>query len=103
MDELPLNLRFPNNSKDWRISPIICGGLGTILVGFFAQEGGMFYGGGVDLLVTQIIGVAAIAAWALVCGFILFKVIKSTIGLRVSKRVEEEGLDIYEHGEQAYE
>ena len=81
----------------------ICGGLGTLLVGFFAQDGGLFYGGGSALLVTQIIGVVAIAAWALICGFILFKVIKSTIGLRVSKRVEEEGLDIYEHGEQAYE
>jgi len=81
----------------------ICGALGTLLVGFFAQDGGLFYGGGSALLVTQVIGVVSIAAWALVCGFILFKIIKATIGLRVSKRVEEEGLDIYEHGEQAYE
>ena len=35
-------------------------------------------------------------------GLILFKTIKATIGLRVSKRIEEEGLDIYEHGESAY-
>ena len=80
----------------------VCGALGTILVGFFATDGGLFYGGGASLLWTQIIGVVAVAAWALGTGFILFKVIKSTVGLRVPARVEEEGLDIYEHGETAY-
>lgn len=79
-----------------------CGALGTILVGFFATEGGLFYGGGAELLVTQIIGVLAIAAWAMGMGFILFATLKYTIGLRVERRVEEEGLDIYEHGESAY-
>ena len=80
----------------------VCGAVGTILVGFFATDGGLFYGGGASLLWTQVVGVLAVAAWALGTGFILFKVIKSTVGLRVSDRVEEEGLDIYEHGETAY-
>jgi Amt family ammonium transporter len=80
----------------------ICGGLGTIMVGLFSQSGGLFYGHGTALLVSQIIGVVSVAAFAFVAGFILFKILKSTIGLRVPKRIEEEGLDIYEHGESAY-
>ena len=42
------------------------------------------------------------AAWALVCGLILFGTIRSTIGLRVDRRIEEDGLDYYEHGETSY-
>jgi ammonium transporter, Amt family len=78
------------------------GAFGTLAVGLFATEGGLFYGGGFDLLIAQLIGVAAIFAWAFGLGLILFKTIKATVGLRVSRRVEEEGLDIYEHGESAY-
>lgn len=80
----------------------INGIFGTIMVGFFAQDGGMFYGGGSGLLGSQLIGVVAITAWAFVLGFVLFKILKATIGLRVPKRIEEEGLDVYEHGESAY-
>jgi ammonium transporter, Amt family len=72
------------------------------MVGFFSTDGGLFYGGGGGQLLSQLIGVLAVAAWAMGTGFILFTVLKKTIGLRVSKRVEEEGLDIYEHGETAY-
>ncbi len=80
----------------------ICGAIGTILVGFFAVDGGLFYGGGAALLGVQVIGVLAVAAWAMGLAFILFKILKATNGLRVEKRIEEEGLDIYEHGETAY-
>jgi len=78
---------------------------GTIMVGFFAKGNGLtglLYGGGTDLLVTQIIGVGAVAVWAVACGLILFYTLKHTIGLRVSKKEEENGLDYYEHGEKAY-
>ena len=78
------------------------GAFGTLAVGLFATEGGLFYGGGGGLLVSQLIGVAAIFIWAFGLGLLLFKIIKSTIGLRVSRRIEEEGLDVYEHGESAY-
>ncbi len=80
----------------------VCGALGTILVGLFSQSGGLFYGHGTSLLISQIIGVITVAIWAFAAGFILFKVMKSTVGLRVPRRIEEEGLDVYEHGEIAY-
>lgn len=80
----------------------ICGALGTLLVGLFATKGGLFYGGGFNLLISQFIGVISVAVWALSLGFILFKILKATTGLRVNKRIEEEGLDIYEHGESTY-
>lgn len=80
----------------------LSGATGTILVGFFATTNGLFYGGGAGQLVSQLKGVIAIAAWALGAGFILFLIVKKTVGLRVSKRIEEEGLDVYEHGETAY-
>ena len=78
------------------------GALGTIMVGFFAVEGGVFYGGGFNLLISQLIGVAAVAVWALGLGFVLFLGLKHTIGLRVTPREEHLGLDSTEHGESAY-
>lgn len=80
----------------------INGAVGTLMVGLLATDGGLFYGGGATLLGVQALGVAAVGAWALAMGFILFKGLKATVGLRVPKRVEEEGLDVYEHGENAY-
>jgi len=78
------------------------GAMGTIAVGLFSTSNGLFYGGGAAQLVSQLIGVAAVAAWAMGLGFLVFFALKKTSGLRVSKRIEEEGLDIYEHGESAY-
>lgn len=80
----------------------INGAFGTLMVGLFSTSGGLFYGGGFDLLGIQLTGVLAIAAWGLGTGFILFYILKKTLGLRVDRRIEEEGLDIYEHGETAY-
>ena len=76
----------------------VCGALGTILVGFFAVDGGLLYGGGADLLLVQIAGVLAVAAWVTVTMIIVFTIIKYTVGLRVPKEVEIDGLDIHEHG-----
>jgi Amt family ammonium transporter len=80
----------------------VCGALGTLLVGLFATETGLFYGGGIKQLGIQAVGVLAVGAWALIAGFILFRILKAVNGLRVSRRIEEEGLDVYEHGESAY-
>ncbi len=80
----------------------VCGALGTILVGLFSVSDGLFYTGSAKLLGVQVIGVLAVGAWALTTGFILFKILKATNGLRVSRIIEEEGLDVYEHGESVY-
>jgi ammonium transporter, Amt family len=80
----------------------VCGIYGTLSVGLFATEGGLLYGGGMALLGIQLTGVLAVALWVLPTAFILFKVIKATVGLRVSAQEEDEGLDIGEHGMEAY-
>jgi Amt family ammonium transporter len=80
----------------------VCGTLGTILTGFFSTDGGLFYGGGFHLLSAQVFASLVVAAWAAGMGFIIFKVLDKVHGLRVMPRIEEEGLDIYEHGESAY-
>ena len=87
----------------------VCGAFGAIAVGLFSNESsdgfiakGLFYGGGSDQLVSQIIGVAAIAAFVLISTTILFAVMKATIGLRVSEDEEIVGLDIFEHGSLGY-
>lgn len=79
-----------------------CGAFGTIMVGFFAVDGGLLYGGGAALLVVQVIGVLVVAAWVGVTSSILFAVIKATVGLRVARDEEIRGLDFKEHGMEAY-
>ena len=83
----------------------INGALGTVLVGLFAYydgtevaANGLLYGGGAGPLVTQIMGVAAVAVWVGVTITIVFQIINHTIGLRVSEAEEIMGLDKPEHG-----
>lgn len=86
----------------------VCGAFGTICVGLFAaQESdfwkqGLFYGGGASQLVTQIVGVVAVAAFVAVTATLLFLGIKMTMGLRVPEEEELAGLDIAEHGSAGY-
>ncbi len=75
-----------------------CGMVGTLLVGFFATDGGLFYGGGVNMIITQLIGIISVAIWVIVTMTIIFKVIDKFIGLRVPADVEIDGLDYHEHG-----
>ena len=80
----------------------VCGILGTVMTGLLATDGGLFYGGGWHFFGVQCLGIVAIDLWAAVCGFLLLFGIKKFCGLRVEPRVEEEGLDVYEHGESCY-
>ena len=80
----------------------VCGFLGTILTGLFSTSEGLFYGYGFGFLGAQIFGALVVGAWAAGMGFIIFKTLDKIHGLRVPARIEEEGLDIYEHGESAY-
>ena len=75
-----------------------CGMLGTICVGLFATEGGLFYGGGFHFLGVQLLGVVSVVAWVVITMTIIFKVIDKLVGLRVAEEVEIDGLDIHEHG-----
>lgn len=76
----------------------ICGLFGTISVGLFAREGGLFTSGSAQLLLVQVIGAFAIGAWAVCTTWILFEILNKTIGLRVTKEEELMGLDASEHG-----
>ena len=80
----------------------VCGIFGTLMTGLLAVDGGTFYGGGFGFFGAQCLGVLAIDVWAAVTGVVLFFGIKKIAGLRVDKRIEEEGLDIYEHGESCF-
>ena len=83
----------------------LCGATGTILTGLFAYyngnevtKEGFFYGGGAHMLLIQILGVVSVIAWVSVTMFIVFTILKKTIGLRVSAAEEIMGLDKPEHG-----
>ena len=87
----------------------VCGAFGTLAVGLFSSievdgviKKGLFYGGGTDQLISQIIGVAAIGAFVFIASFVLFGTLKATVGLRVSEQEEIEGLDVHEHGFAGY-
>ena len=79
---------------------------GTIVIGLWGidSEGGIgiFNGGGYEQLVSQLIGASAYTLWAATFALIFFWILKKTVGLRVTKEEEIEGLDIAEHGIRAY-
>jgi Amt family ammonium transporter len=75
---------------------LVCGIFGTLAVGLFGAKAG-----GAQLM-SQLIGVGAVGAFTFVFAFIVFLVLKVTIGIRVSQEEEAGGLDIGEHGAEAY-
>jgi Amt family ammonium transporter len=79
-----------------------CGILGTLWVGFASQDGGLLYGGGFDLLGTQVIGILGVIAWVGVASAVLFGILKAVGQLRVSEEEEVAGLDVSEHGVPGY-
>jgi Amt family ammonium transporter len=94
---------------------LVNGIFGTICVGLFATEdrigprtlnpevsAGLFYGGGTEQLMDQLIGIGATAIYVLATAFIAWAILKFTVGIRVSQEEELEGLDIGEHGNEAY-
>jgi Amt family ammonium transporter len=89
----------------------VCGAFGTLCAGLFNAEkalgigesnGGLLYGGGFSQLGTQFLGVGTAFAWAFGLGLVLFLGLKYTVGLRVGRDEELRGLDIGEHGMEAY-
>lgn len=91
---------------------LLNGVFGTICVGLFshpdlipagaAQKPGLFYGGGAEQLITQLTGVVAVGGYVIAVSAVAWLIIKAVMGLRVSAEEETEGLDIGEHGHEAY-
>jgi len=75
---------------------LICGIWGTLAVGIFGDLAGW------KQLGYQATGVIAVGVTCLIASYIIIKILKSTVGIRVSKEEEQEGLDIFEHGMDAY-
>lgn len=75
---------------------LVCGIFGTLAVGLFGAKAG-----GAQI-VAQLTGIAAIGAFTFIFAFVLFYIIKLVMGLRVSAEEESEGLDLGEHGAEAY-
>jgi len=75
----------------------VCGAWGTLAAGLFNADGVTM-----QMIGVQLLGIVAAFLWAFTTGYILFKVLKATVGLRVTPEEELEGLDIGEHGNLAY-
>jgi len=89
----------------------LVGGIwGSLSIGLFGTSGvnslgldGVFYGGGTTLLLKQALGVGLVLAYSFVATLIIGLIIEKTIGFRVKKDAEVEGVDLSEHAETAYE
>ncbi|OGV99505.1 MAG: hypothetical protein A3D97_03850 [Nitrospinae bacterium RIFCSPHIGHO2_12_FULL_39_42] len=86
---------------------LVNGVWGTLSLGLFAANvsggiTGLFYGGGIAQLIAQIKGIVAVGVYVVAVSLICWSIIKAVMGLRVSEDEEREGLDIGEHGMQAY-
>jgi len=86
-----------------------CGALGTLAIGFWgvpellgAEAGGLFLGGGISLLVSQLVAVVVVAAWAAGAGIVMFGALKVVGLLRMPAEADEMGIDAYEHGASIY-
>jgi Amt family ammonium transporter len=99
-----------DDSLDVLAVHLVGGLLGSILLGFFADKSatgigrdGVFFGGGADLLVDQLVAVAAVLVFSFIVSWLLAQGIDRTIGLRVSPEDELVGLDQSQHAESAYQ
>lgn len=81
---------------------LVAGVIGSLYLGFFAFDDGLFLGGGAGLLLVQTISVVAVAGYSFVVSLAIALVVKRLTGLRVPAEVEEGGIDELAHGEAAY-
>ena len=80
----------------------INGFFGTIAVGLFSEKNGLFITGETGQLIIQFIGVAVISVFSFVLTFTIFKVLKATMGIRLSHKAESAGIDAVEFGVESY-
>src|SRR5690625_325063 len=82
----------------------LVGGLvGTVLIGFLATEGGLLYGGGLSLLLVQVIIALVAIGFSGVVTLVIAVALKATLGWRVTGEVEASGIDAAVHGESPYD
>ena len=82
----------------------LVGGLvGTVLIGFLATEGGLLYGGGLSLLLVQVIIALVAIGFSAVVTLVIAVALKATLGWRVTGEVEASGIDAAVHGESPYD
>lgn len=80
----------------------VSGALGTVMLGLFDTKHGLLHGGGIELLLAQLVGVVSVVVFCFMCGLVMFNVVKIVVGLRVSPEAERAGLDAAEHGNDGY-
>ena len=80
----------------------INGFFGTIAVGLFSEKNGLFITGESGQLLIQFIGVAVISIFSFVLTYTIFKVLKATMGIRLSHKAESAGIDAVEFGVESY-
>ena len=99
-----LKFRFGiDDSLDVVAVHLVGGIVGTVMIGFVGVEVGLFNGGGTEQLIKQIIGAGAVLGYSFIVTLIIGYALDKTIGLRVSKEIEVEGIDLKLHAESAYE
>jgi ammonium transporter, Amt family len=98
---------------------LVCGIWGTLAVGLFSVgpggypwlvdlagkpvgPHGLFFGGGFSTLIPQLVGIVTVGGMTVLLSTIFWVALKSTLGIRVTAAEEIEGLDISEHGMEAY-
>ncbi|HIK49193.1 MAG TPA: ammonium transporter [Thermosynechococcus sp. M55_K2018_012] len=81
---------------------LVCGTWGTLALGLFDKELGLLTGHGVTQLIAQIIGILTVGGFTVLLSSIFWLALKQTLGIRVPEEEELKGLDIGEHGMEAY-
>ncbi len=82
---------------------LVGGLLGTVLIGLFAVDGGLFHGGGIRLLLIQTLVALFACLYSGVVTLVIGLGLKKTMGWRISPEDEVRGIDLAEHSESAYE
>ncbi len=80
----------------------INGFFGTIAVGLFSEKNGLFVTGETSQLIVQFTGVAVISVFSFVLTYTIFKILKATMGIRLSHKAESAGIDAVEFGVESY-
>ncbi|MGO1496090.1 ammonium transporter [Agrococcus casei] len=82
---------------------LVGGFIGTVYLGFLAVDSGLFYGGGLNQLILQLVSTAGVVAYAFAVAWVIGFVIQKTVGFRLDSTEEQAGIDQVVHGERAYD